>query len=195
MGAACFGDIGVQLKKKWLSILMWVIVLFIGISRCCVGAHYPTDVLFGFSIGILCILFEGLMRRLIKKEYIRFLIYLVLSLPGLFICRTNDYFTGLGAVIGMMAGFLFDSRYVRFADTKNWLFRGIRAAGAGAIYFALNTLLKLPFSDAFLNNGTLGAGLVRSGRYAVILFLVCGVWPMLFTKLEKALQGRTARKQ
>ncbi|MBO2516970.1 MAG: hypothetical protein CW338_06820 [Clostridiales bacterium] len=187
MGAASYGDIGLQMKKKWLNILMWVLVLFIGISRFCVGVHYPTDVLCGFAIGILCILFEGLIRRFVRKEWVRYLIYLLISVPGLFWCRTNDYFTGLGAMIGMAAGFLFDSRYVRFEDTKNWLFRLIRAAGAGLIYFALNTLLKLPFSSAFLNSGTLGAGLVRSARYAVILFIICGIWPAIFTKIEKNL--------
>ena len=57
--------------------------------------------------------------------------------------------------------------------------------GAFAIYFALNTLLKMPFSKEFLDSGTLGANLIRTARYAVILFIVIGVYPRIFPVFEK----------
>ena len=49
----------------------------------------------------------------------------------------------------------------------------------------LNTLMKLPFSKEFLNNGTLGSNLIRSARYGIILFVVIGVYPRLFPLFEK----------
>lgn len=191
--AAGLGAVAVHLKKKWLSIIIWIAVLFVGISRFCVGVHYPTDIIFGFAIGILCIFLESLTRRFIKKDIVRYALYVVLALPGLFYCRNNDYFTALGATAGMLAGFLFEARFVNFADTKNWLFKAIRVVVAVGIYFVLNTLLKMPFSKEFLNSGTLAAGLVRSARYGIIMFLACGVWPMLFTKLEGILQDMMFR--
>ena len=61
----------------------------------------------------------------------------------------------------------------------------LRVIGAFAIYYALNTLLKLPFSKEFLDNGTLGAGLVRTARYAVVLFVALGIYPKVFPVFEK----------
>ena len=57
--------------------------------------------------------------------------------------------------------------------------------GAFIIYFAVNTLLKLPFDKEFLNGASLGALLIRTGRYAVILFLITGVYPVVFPRFER----------
>ena len=57
--------------------------------------------------------------------------------------------------------------------------------GAFALYFILNTLLKLPFSKEFLAGGTLAAFLVRAARYAVIIFVIIGVYPKVFPLFEK----------
>ena len=61
----------------------------------------------------------------------------------------------------------------------------LRTAGAFAIYFVLNTLLKLPFNKAWLDSGELAANLVRTARYAIILFVVLGVYPRVFPLFEK----------
>jgi hypothetical protein len=61
----------------------------------------------------------------------------------------------------------------------------LRSVGAFAIYFALNTLLKLPFSKEFLNSGVLSANLVRTARYAIILFVIIGIYPRVFPIFEK----------
>ena len=66
----------------------------------------------------------------------------------------------------------------------------LRCAGALAIYYVLNTVLKMPFSKEFLDNGTLAANLVRTARYAVILFVVIAVYPRVFPLLEKIRIGR-----
>ena len=45
-------------NKKWLNIGAFVAccayILLVAISRICVGAHYASDVLFGFAINIIC---------------------------------------------------------------------------------------------------------------------------------------------
>ncbi len=61
----------------------------------------------------------------------------------------------------------------------------LRVAGAFAIYYVLNTLLKLPHSRVFLSGGTPGAFLVRTARYAVIIFAIVGVYPKVFPLFEK----------
>ena len=61
----------------------------------------------------------------------------------------------------------------------------LRVLGAGVIYVAVNKLLKLPFDAEFLEGTSLSAFLVRTGRYAVILFLIMGVYPMIFPLFER----------
>ena len=57
--------------------------------------------------------------------------------------------------------------------------------GAFAIYLVMNKLLKMPFSTEFLSGGTLGAFLVRTARYAIIIFVMIGVYPKVFPLFEK----------
>ena len=93
---------------------------------------------------------------------------LILGLPGVFFCRTSDYFTGLGLMIGFFLAVAFEERFVRFEmirygeDKLAALWTVLRLVGGIAVYFALNTLLKLPFSAEFLESATIGAFLVRT---------------------------------
>ena len=47
------------------------------------------------------------------------------------------------------------------------------------------SLLKLPFSKDFLAGGTMAALLVRTARYAVIIFVIIGIYPKAFPLFEK----------
>ena len=60
-----------------------------------------------------------------------------------------------------------------------------KVIGGAALYFAVNTVLKMPFSSAFLDSGTVAAHLVRVLRYAVVIFVTVGVYPMLFKLTAK----------
>ena len=43
----------------------------------------------------------------------------------------------------------------------------------------------MPFSSSFLSSGTTLAYLVRSARYAIILFVVVAIYPMAFDRIGK----------
>ena len=61
----------------------------------------------------------------------------------------------------------------------------LRMVGGFAVYFGLNTLLKLPFSKEFLEQPVMAAFLVRTVRYAIVVFVMLAVYPMLFGKVIK----------
>ena len=113
----------------------------------------------------------------------------VSMLPGVFFVRTHDYFTSLGALIGIVAAIHYERKYVGYTMTKNKLAMVLRILGAFVVYLVLNTILKLPFDKAFLENDSLAALLVRTVRYAIIMFVITGVYPKAFPFYEKIGKG------
>ena len=182
---ALFIPLANEVKKKWMWIAAIVISLLVGVSRAITGMHYPTDILAGWALGLVGAGFCLLLERKVKNEWLRHLILLITVLPGLFYVRTDDYFTALGMLIGLIAAFHYEEKFVNFSDTRNIFAMILRMVGAFALYFALNTLLKLPFSKEFLSGGTLPAFLVRTARYAIILFVIIGIYPKVFPLFEK----------
>lgn len=189
--ASVFCTLAVNKRKRWLTVIAIVIPLLTGFSRIVVGAHYPTDVMAGWLLGIISVLIVHFLQSRVKNTLALYGILLAATVPGFFFCKSTDYFSAVGLLIGFMGGTLLDDRYVHFENTHKPVWMIVRVVGGVALYFALNTLLKLPFSKEFLNDGSTASLLVRFARYALISFVEFGVYPMLF-KLEGRL---TAKKQ
>ena len=180
-----YGSIGRELRKRWMWFLAVALPLLIGLSRFIAGVHYPTDVLGGWAVGLLAIGFCMLLEKKVRNESLRYLILLAVTAPGIFWCSSRDYYSALGLMTGMAAAVPFEKKYVDYQDTRNVWAMLFRVAGAFALYYVLNTLLKMPFSKDWLNSGTLGANLVRTARYAIILFTAFGIYPKVFPVFEK----------
>ena len=183
--SSVYASLAFALKKKWMTALAVILPLLVGCSRVVVGAHYPTDVLVGWTLGLLAVGAVSLLSSRVKNELALYGILLLTAVPGFFFCRSEDYFTSVGLLIGFMAGTLLEERKVSFENTRNVLSGILRVVGGIAIYFLLNKLLKLPFSSDFLNGGSTGAHLIRTARYAVIAFIEFGIYPMAFAPLER----------
>ena len=179
-----FGSLAASLRKQWVTVIAIVIPLLTGFSRFVVGAHYPTDVLGGWLLGIISVLIIQWLQKRVKNTLTLYGILLITVVPGFFYCKSADYFTSVGLLIGFMGGSLIEDRYVHFENTRKPLWMALRVVGGVVIYFTLSTVLKLPFSKEFLSNGTMAALLVRCGRHVIIAFVEFGIYPMLF-KLEK----------
>ena len=185
-----FTALGINIGKKWSVIIGIIIPLFVGISRFFLGVHYPTDVFFGWMLGAFIIFLANFLQEKIENKAILYGLFVLTAIPGFFFCKSNDYYTGVGLMIGIFGAFLFEERYVNFEGTKNVIRCILRLAGAFIIYMGLNELLKVPFPDEFLKSATTGQFLVRTLRYAVVSFTAIGVYPMLFKVTAKI--GRKA---
>ena len=178
--ATVFGTLAVNLRKRWMTIAAVMILLLTGFSRVVVGAHYPTDVLVGWTLGLISVMITLVLQKRIKNTPVLYGILLITAVPGLFYCKSADYFTSMGLLVGFMGGTLLDDRFVHFENTRKPISMIACVLGGLALYLALNTILKLPFSKEFLSGGSTAGMLVRSARYAVIAFVDFGVYPMLF---------------
>lgn len=190
-----YGSLAAHEKRnKALWTLAFVLPLLVGFSRVFVGAHYPTDVICGWALGAVIVLLIPWLRRTIKNRWLFYGILLLTSVPGFFFCTSNDYYSSFGMLLGFMLAEPFEEKFVKFENTRN-LFRCLlRTIGGGLIYFGLNTVLKLPFPKELLDAGNFVAHLIRTLRYAVVIFTVIGVYPMLFKATDK-LWNRMFRKK
>lgn len=172
-------------KRKLLWVLAIVLPLLVGFSRVFVGAHFPTDVLCGWLIGALIVALIPWLKQKIKNRAAFDALLLLLTVPGFFYCTSNDYFSSLGMLLGFMLAEPFEEKFVNFENTSNLVRCVLRTIGGAALYFGLNEALKLPFSSEMLNAGDLTAYLIRTVRYAIVIFVVIGVYPVLFKATGK----------
>lgn len=179
-----FGSLAVNLRKRWFTVIAIVIPLLTGISRFVVGAHYPTDVMAGWLLGLTSVVLVQMLQKRVSDTLTLYGILLLTIVPGFFYCTSADYFTAVGLLVGFMGGTLFDDYCVHYEDTRKPLFMVTRLLGGLAVYLVLNAVLKMPFSKEFLTDGSTAALMVRCTRYAIIAFVDFGVYPMLF-KFEK----------
>ena len=179
--ATIYGSLAVHEKnRRWLWVLAIVLPLLVGFSRVFVGAHFPTDVIWGWVLGIVTIALVALLRKLIKNHLVFNIVLLLTAIPGFFYCKSNDYFSSMGMLLGFVLAEPFEEKFVKFENTPNILRCILRTIGGGIIYFGLNEVLKMPFPKSVLNAGDFTALLIRTLRYAVVIFTVVGVYPILF---------------
>ena len=178
-------SLAMLLKKKWIAILGVIIPLLVGFSRVAVGVHYITDVLGGWTLGILTVVVLNALTKVVKKRWVLYGVLTLTALPGLFYCKSTDYFTGLGMLLGFFGAVLFEERFVNFENTRKPLWFILRIVCGFAIFGALNSLLKMPFSKEFLNSGSTASLYVRLLRYAVVIFIDFGIYPMFFKLVER----------
>ena len=172
-------------NNKVLWVIAVVLPFLVGLSRVMLGAHYVTDVLCGWVVGTGLMLLFSYLQTHVKNENRLHLIIALCCLPGVFYCKTTDFFTGYGMLLGYFVAVPFEKKFVNFKETKNIIERVLRVVVGGGLYFGLNTLLKMPFPKEFLESATLPSFLVRTGRYAIIIFVLMGVYPMIFGKFKK----------
>ena len=187
-----FGSLAVNQGNRALTVALLVIPLFTGISRFVVGAHYPTDVLAGWLLGAGSVAIVQLLQKRVKNTPTLYGILLVTAVLGFFYCKSEDYFTATGLLIGFMCATLLDDAYVHFENTRKPIWMAVRMVGGLVIYLVLNTVLKMPFSKEFLSNGSTAALLVRCARYVMITFVDFGVYPMLFRFEKRTIDGERA---
>lgn len=176
-----YAALGCSVKKKALKAVLFLIPLLIGLSRVTLGVHYPTDILAGYVISALLIL----LISAIKNQYIVYLLIVLIGIVGCFFSKSADFFSSLGIAFGIIAGFIFEEKFVCFENTKKVSFMILRTLGGLVLFVLVDKILEIPFSKEFLSSSSGLSFMVRTIRYTIACFAVIGVYPLLFRYVGK----------
>ena len=113
--AILYGSLPMYKKNnKALLVVGFVAPFLVGLSRVMLGAHYITDVLFGWAFGALVLFLVSYLQRRVKREWLLHLVIAIVCIPGFFYCQTSDYYISYGMMIGYFLANAFEKRFVNF---------------------------------------------------------------------------------
>ncbi|MBO5772574.1 MAG: phosphatase PAP2 family protein [Clostridia bacterium] len=183
-------------KFKWLWAFAIIVPILVALSRSYLGAHWPTDTLAGLALGAICAFGIITLLDKVKNRHLLYLIACAICTLGCIWCRTDDYFSAMGMLWGFVFGVIFEQKYVHFENTKVWWKIVLRVLGGVVVYLGLNTIIKLAFGWAIdLDKLYAPQFAFRLVRYAIILFVACGVYPMCFAPIDKWLDSLIAKRK
>lgn len=131
-------------RKRWLTAFGALVILLVALSRVYLGVHTPVDVLGGMAFGVLWVLISNAMFDYVDRtgKYFYLLLFLTPVWVGLFFASSADYFKAAGIFSGFLAGYVVESRYIRY-EVKAPLWKQIVKYGIGlAGLLVLMVLLK-----------------------------------------------------
>ncbi len=175
----------IKFRKKWLTVLVGVLIALVAFSRLYLGVHYPSDVIVGLSLGVGMAFLGNYLFEHVKDEKKLYLCVLAIFIPFVvyFLIVANERFADFFKVFGMMGGLTF----IAFIQAKTapisydvvWWKKLLRIVIGVALAFALKEGLKL------LKMNNLYVDLMLDAiRYFVVVFAVGFLCPLLFKKVK-----------
>lgn len=177
--ATLFSSLAIWLKKRWMTVIAVIVPLLVAFSRLYLGVHFPTDVIAGLAIGTGFTFLCYWLNKKVQDKYMLYIVTLLICSVGLFYCKTDDYFSSFGLMLGAFAGFLFEAKFVNFGYDVVWWKKLIRFACGIAVLLGIKEGLKLLFN--LIVPGSLYLTMIR---YAIVAFCGIGLYPMLFEKCK-----------
>lgn len=148
------GYLASQFRKPWLWVIAGLLMIFIPLSRVYLGVHFPTDLLGGYLLGTVLLLFylslEPIAEAWLIKKGILWQLGVAVILPALLILLFpgGEKFgiTAAETLMGMGVGFVLERRWIGFETDGIWWKIVLRFLLGGAVLFALWLGLWAAFS-------------------------------------------------
>jgi membrane-associated phospholipid phosphatase len=185
-----WGCLGAKVRRRWLWIVVGLLLALIPLSRVYLGVHFPTDVLGGYVIGaILLGLALVLVPRItpwLHSLTVTWQLALAVVVPLLLalLFATEEGITASATLMGMAMGFALEPKWVGFRPSSLWRERVLGylagAAVLGALWLGLRVAFVAMDSPASL----------RFLRYALV-----GLWGSLGAPWLLARVGLARRRE
>ena len=175
-----------KLKKIWLRVLAAVLIFAVAFSRLYLGAHYPSDVIVGVALGVLCSLLASYLFAKVKDAKKLYLGTFLLLTPFIayFLWIADPLYADLFKTFGMLGGLT----AVAFLDEKinllsydvAWWKKLLRIVIGVVLAVVLKEAIKLVNVFDVMSISLL----IDAARYFVVVIVIGYVCPLLFKKIK-----------
>ena len=187
-----FGSIAYTTKNKTIRFVFIIIPVLVAISRMYIGVHTPLDV--GVSVLVAIVLILALKPIALgnDRKFMPFLLAGMLLLAVGFLCFVKLYpfpadidahnyasgvknaYTLLGALLGMLAVYIIDEKWLSFPTKAVWWAQILKVA------IGLILVLAVKSGTKGILNMLFGEGSGRAIRYFLIVVTAGILWPLSF---------------
>jgi len=173
-GAATFGALALQVKKRWFTLLTIILIVLIGLSRLYLGVHYPKDVFVGILLGLFMAKVSSVLFEKMDKTKL-YLLVLLLFIPAWAFSFSLDFIKSFASYLGFFLGILLEKKVVQFSVEGSLFKKILRVLLGIALVLLIKEGLKVAFPETHLFDFI---------RYFLLTFVAIGVYPWLFQKLR-----------
>jgi len=175
----------IKYKKAWVGVFAVTGTILVAFSRMFLGVHYPSDVLVGATLGMAIAIFMSYLYDKVNDDKKLFLVVSLCLLPFaiFYLVKPDPEYESFFKLYAMLPGFLLgmivEERYAPLQfDINNWK-KILRVVIGLACTLAVKEGLRLP-----LEAGIRGEFIMDAFRYMTMVFVVCGLCPILFKKIK-----------
>jgi membrane-associated phospholipid phosphatase len=183
-----WGAVASYARRWWVWAVAILLMVLIGFSRIYLGVHFPTDVLGGWTLGIILLAvymflvphIEAWLKR--ANIVVRLALVVFIPLVLVLIYPSYDAISAMGVFLGAGVGIVLAGQWVPFSAAGPLWQRVVRLLLGAIVLLALRFGLGAIFPD----EGEALYALMRFVRYVVV-----GLWaglgaPWTFLKLRLA---------
>ncbi|HYF83307.1 MAG TPA: phosphatase PAP2 family protein [Clostridia bacterium] len=166
-----------QFRRAWLYMIGILIIVLVGISRLYLGVHTPLDVAGGMIIGVVWVIVWSSVYEISRKQKNKsiLIIAVALALIGLLEFKDANYYKVVGALTGLLIGYLIEPRFIKFEEKASFLQQIFKVSFGLAVAYALRLALKSALPEILISDFF---------RYLILLLWITIAAPLLFKTLK-----------
>ena len=198
--SVAYSSVALNFRKKWILIVVPIVIALIGFSRLLLGVHYPTDVIVGLILGVgsafLCYFLMNKFEHDFKKKmllylgtalvFLPFVVYFYISYKiklsstddiELLYRSYKDMFVSYGLFLGFILAVYLEHKYVNFKDTTLVSHKILRVVFGLIFVIATYALLSVVFKA--INKFCVELDIIR---YFMVSVVGIGLYPIIMKK-------------
>ena len=162
-----------QFRRAWLYMIGILIIVLVGISRLYLGVHTPLDVAGGMIIGVVWVVIWSSIYEISRKQKSKsiLIIAVALALIGLLEFKDANYYKVVGALTGLLIGYLIEPRFIKFEEKASFLQQIFKVSFGLAVAYVLRLALKSALPEILISDFF---------RYLILLLWITIAAPLLF---------------